>query len=67
MKLYIKEKVFSWGDQFTVKDACGEDKYIVQGKIQKNFIRVHNVSFLIAAKIKETRGFFPVFRQFHLC
>ena len=33
MKLYIKEKVFSWGDQFTVKDACGEDKYIVEGEI----------------------------------
>jgi len=33
MKLYIKEKVFSWGDKFTVKDGCGEDKYIVQGEV----------------------------------
>ena len=33
MKLYIKEKVFSWGDKFTVKDACGEDKYIVEGEV----------------------------------
>ena len=33
MKLYIKEKVFSWGDKFTVKDAYGEDKYIVEGEV----------------------------------
>ena len=33
MKLYIKEKVFSWGDKFTVKDVYGEDKYIVEGEV----------------------------------
>ena len=33
MKLYIREKVFSWGDKFTVKDAYGNDKYIVQGEV----------------------------------
>ena len=33
MKLYIKEKVFSWGDKFTVKDSHGEDKYIVEGEV----------------------------------
>ena len=33
MKLYIKEKVFSWGDKFTVKDDFGQDKYIVQGEV----------------------------------
>ena len=33
MKLYIKEKVFSWGGKFTVKDAYGEDKYIVEGEV----------------------------------
>ena len=33
MKLYIKEKVFSWGDKFTVKDEYGNDKYFVQGEI----------------------------------
>ena len=33
MKLYIKEKVFSWGDKFTVKDAYGENKYIVEGEV----------------------------------
>lgn len=33
MKLYIKEQVFSWGDKFFVKDALGEDKYVVQGEV----------------------------------
>jgi len=33
MKLYIKEKVFSWSDSFSVKDAYGEDKYTVEGEI----------------------------------
>jgi len=31
MKLYIKEKVFSWGEKFFVKDALGNDKYQVEG------------------------------------
>ena len=33
MKLYIKQKVFSWKDKFTVKDAFGEDTYYVVGKL----------------------------------
>ncbi len=33
MKLYIKEKVFSWGDKFTVKDEAGRDKYVVEGEV----------------------------------
>ena len=33
MKLYIKQKVFSWGDKFTVKDETGRDKYFVQGEV----------------------------------
>ena len=33
MKLYIKEKVFSWGDKFTIKDDAGRDKYVVQGEV----------------------------------
>ena len=33
MKLYIREKVFSWGDKFFVKDAYGQDKYVVQGEV----------------------------------
>ena len=33
MKLYIKEKVFTWGDRFTVVDACGEPRYFVEGEV----------------------------------
>ena len=33
MKLYMKQKVFSWGDTFTVKDAAGEDKYFIKGEV----------------------------------
>ncbi len=29
MKLYIKQKVFSWVDKFTVKDSSGRDRYFV--------------------------------------
>lgn len=32
MKLYIKERVFSWNDQFTVRDENGWDKYFVEGE-----------------------------------
>jgi len=32
MKLYIKQKVFSWKDKFTVKDEAGIDKYTVEGE-----------------------------------
>jgi uncharacterized protein YxjI len=32
MKLYIKEKVFSWNEKFFVKDALGEDRYLVEGE-----------------------------------
>ena len=33
MKLYIRQKVFSWGDKFTVWNEYGNDKYIVEGEI----------------------------------
>lgn len=33
MKLYMKQKVFSWADKFTVKDANGQDRYVVEGEL----------------------------------
>ena len=33
MKLYIKQKVFTWGDKFTVKDIKGNDRYYVEGEV----------------------------------
>lgn len=32
MKLYIKQKVFSWNDKFTVLDEMGDDRYTVEGE-----------------------------------
>ena len=32
MKLYIKQKVFSITDKFTVKDETEQDKYFVEGE-----------------------------------
>jgi uncharacterized protein YxjI len=32
MKLYIRQKVFSFKDKFTVKDQYGQDKYMVEGE-----------------------------------
>lgn len=33
MKLYLKQKVFSWGDRFFAKDEEGNDRYSVVGEI----------------------------------
>lgn len=33
MQLYMKQKVFSWKDKFSVMNSYGEDKYYVEGKI----------------------------------
>ena len=33
MRLYMKEKVFSWNERFTVKDENGWDKYFVEGEL----------------------------------
>ena len=55
MKLYIKEKVFSWGDKFTVKDAYGEDKYVVQGQVFSwgKKLHVYNMAGQEVAFIKQ--------------
>lgn len=33
MRLYIKQRVFSWNDRFTIKDADGVDRYFVEGEL----------------------------------
>ena len=32
MKLYIKQRVFSWRDRFTIKDESGNDRYAAEGE-----------------------------------
>lgn len=33
MKLFMKQKVFSWSDKFNIKDELGNDRYYVEGEI----------------------------------
>lgn len=33
MYLYMKQKVFSWKDKFSIQNEYGEDKYYVEGKV----------------------------------
>lgn len=33
MKLYIKQKVFSWGDKFTIFDSEGNPAYYAEGEV----------------------------------
>ncbi len=67
MKLYIKEKVFSWGDRFTVKDEAGRDKYIVQGEVFSwgKKLHVYNIAGGEVAFIKqEVWSFLPRYYVF---
>ena len=33
MNLYIKQKIFTWGDKFSIYDETGNEKYYVEGEI----------------------------------
>ncbi len=33
MYLYMKQKVFSWKDKFSIMNEAGQDKYYVEGKV----------------------------------
>jgi uncharacterized protein YxjI len=33
MKFYVKQKIFSFGERFTVKDEFGNDRYFVEGEV----------------------------------
>ena len=33
MKLYIKQHIFTWGDQFSIYDEMGSEKYYVEGEV----------------------------------
>ena len=67
MKLYIKEKLFTWGDKFTVKDEFGKDKYIVEGEILSfgKKLHVYDTAGTEVAFIKqELFRFLPVYSVF---
>ena len=67
MKLYIKEKVFSWCDRFTVKDEYGCDKYVVEGEMFSwgKKLHVYDMAGSEVAFIKqEVWSFLPRFYVF---
>ena len=41
MKLYIKQRVFSWSDKFAVKDETETDRWFAQGEIFSLTQRLH--------------------------
>lgn len=55
MKLYIKQKVFSWSSRFLVKDINGNDRYTVQGEIFSwgKKLHVYDVNGLEVAFIRQ--------------
>lgn len=55
MKLYIRQKVFSIGDKFTVKDAFGNDRYYVEGEVFSwgKKLHVYDINGREAAFIKQ--------------
>ena len=67
MKLYIKEKVFSWGDKFTVKDEYGYDKFVVEGEVFSwgKKLHIYDMAGAEVAFIKqEVWSFLPRFYVF---
>ncbi len=41
MKFFMKQKVFSWGEKFTIKDEQGNDCYYVEGEVLSMGHRLH--------------------------
>lgn len=68
MKLYIKEKIFTWGDKFTVKDEAGNDKYVVEGEIFSwgKKLHVYDMQGYEVSFIKqEMLRFLPAYSVYH--
>jgi len=67
MKLYIKQKVFSWADTFYVKDETGADKYFVKGEFFSwgKKLHIYDMDGQEAAFIKqEVFSFLPRYRVY---
>ena len=45
MKLYIKQKVFSWGDKFAIKDESGQDIFFAKGEVFSFGKKLHIYDF----------------------
>ena len=67
MKLYIKEKVFTGRDEFTVKDERGNDQYVVEGEASSGGKKLHVYDMTgreVAAIRQEVWSFLPRYYVF---
>ena len=67
LNLYIKQKVFSWAERFTIKDSSGFDRYTVEGEIFSwgHKLHVYNAQNIEVAFIKqEIFTFLPKFEVY---
>ncbi|RRD38434.1 hypothetical protein EII29_10355 [Leptotrichia sp. OH3620_COT-345] len=67
MKLYMKQKVFTFNDKFTIKDENGNDKYKVEGEFFSFMKKLHvfNMEGREVAFIQEKFSFgMPKFKVF---
>lgn len=55
MKLYMKQKVFSFRDKFNIKNEYGEDKYFIEGEILSlgKKLRIYDMSGNELAFVRE--------------
>lgn len=63
-KLYMKQKVFSLREKFTIIDEAGHDKYFVEGsflKLPKSFTISNNLHEKIGEIVKTTFSLLPKF------
>lgn len=66
MKLYMKQKVFSWNDRFSIKDEFGNDKYYVEGELFSwgKKLHVYNLAGSEVAFIQQK--LFTLLPRFHV-
>ena len=43
MKLYMKQKVFSWTDKFNIVDEQGNERYYVEGELFSWGKKLHKI------------------------
>jgi uncharacterized protein YxjI len=55
VRLFIKQKVFSWNDRFTVKDEGGNDRYFVEGEVFSfgHHLHIYDVNHNEVANIQQ--------------
>ena len=62
MNLYLKQRVFSWGDKFYIYDADGNERYCVEGEIFSFGKKLHlydRLGYEIAYIEQRVFSFFP--------